>query len=105
HRRGFSWRAREYPHHEVEATFGAERMETVMGPRGTTFMADTLGVHRGGVASRTPRLILQAQYSILAGFAFRSGAPAPVAAAAIDAYVNRLLVDLSTPAAQLASAT
>jgi len=93
HRQGFAWRASVYTHSEVEAEFGRDRIETVTGPRGATFMADTVGVHRGGVVTHKPRLILQAQYSILPVFAFRYAAPVPVAAAAFDVYVNRLLIE------------
>lgn len=92
HRQAFLWKARDYPPDEVEAAFGRHRMETITGPRGATFIADTLGVHRGGTVRRSPRLILQAQYSILPVFAFRYAPASFAAAAALDAYVNRLLV-------------
>jgi len=41
--------------------------------------------------SDRPRLILQAQYSILPVFAF-SYAPAPHTGAKLDRYINRLIV-------------
>ena len=93
HRRGFVWRAHDYPPNEVEAAFGRDKLETVVGPRGTTFIADTLGVHRANAPRRAPRLILQAQYSILPVFAFRYAPVPAAAAAAVDAYVNRLLIE------------
>jgi hypothetical protein len=50
---------------EVIASFGGEKLRTLTGPAGTTFMADTRGIHHGGVPTRGARLILQAQYSLL----------------------------------------
>lgn len=88
---GFVPRAQQYPAESVAAEFGADKLEIITGARGATFIADTSGVHRGGAVERAPRLVLQAQYSILPVFAFRY-APVPAACAALDAYVNRLLI-------------
>jgi hypothetical protein len=90
HRRAFSVRAHAYRPGEVEARYGAENLKTIPGPPGTTFLADTLGVHRGGVVRERGRLILQAQYSILPVFAF-SYSPLN-ADAKLDRYINRLIV-------------
>jgi hypothetical protein len=56
--------------HEVQSTavIGRDKVYTVLGPRGTAFMADTHGIHAGMVPTHVPRLILQAQYSLLPGF-------------------------------------
>jgi len=91
HARSFGLRARSYEPAELAARFGAEAVVTITGPRGTTFMADTLGVHRGGRPSAQPRLLLQAQYSILPVFAFRYE-PLDGALEGLDAYCNRLLL-------------
>jgi hypothetical protein len=91
HRRGFSWRARRYPVDGLAAKYGQDKLDTVMGERGVTFMADTIGIHAGGQVNRTPRLILQAQYSILPVYALKY-APAPCTQAAVDPYINRLLI-------------
>jgi hypothetical protein len=93
HRRRFGWRARSYELSEIAARFGADSLLTVTGPRGTTFVADTLGVHRGGPPSDRPRLMLQAQYSLLPVFAFQYQ-PLEREDRDIDPYCNRLLLRL-----------
>lgn len=86
------FRTRLYPDEEVEARYGKHRIRQVLGPAGTSFAADTWGVHKGGVPRCGRRLMLQFQYSILpvAKFAY---APRKVSrAAGFDRYTNRLLV-------------
>jgi hypothetical protein len=64
----------------------------VTGPRGTTFMVDTWGVHKGNIPVNRARLLLQVQYSILpiANFDYR---PVSFAAASPhDRYTNRLIL-------------
>ena len=92
HRSAFRPRGRGYRHADLKARFGADKMHVVTGPRGTTFLADTLGVHCGEVPRSRARLLLQVQYSLLPVFAFRyaPGRP-PADAPAVDAYSNRLL--------------
>ncbi|MBK1659712.1 phytanoyl-CoA dioxygenase family protein [Paracraurococcus ruber] len=89
HRRGGRVRARPYAAAEA-ARFGA--VTPVFGPAGTCFVADTWGIHAGAVPLDRPRLLLQAQYSVLPVFAF-DYAPRPVQPARpLDPWVNRLLV-------------
>ncbi|MBW6398025.1 phytanoyl-CoA dioxygenase family protein [Roseomonas sp. HJA6] len=72
--------------------FGQDSILSVMGPSGTSFVGDMAGIHRGVVPKREPRLILQAQFSVLPIQCFdynpvrRPGTPA------LDAYTNRLIV-------------
>jgi hypothetical protein len=64
----------------------------ILGPAGTTFIADTWGIHRGNMPISKPRLILQVQYSILpiAMFDYTPvNIPFPDY---IDRYTNRLLL-------------
>lgn len=91
HRSAFGFRERRYEISEVGAKFGLDKLQTITGPAGTTFIADTLGIHRGGVPTGSARLILQAQYSLLPIYAFQY-APIDVRAASIDPYSNRLMV-------------
>jgi hypothetical protein len=91
HRSTFGFRERRYQIAEVGAQFGLDKLRTITGPAGTTFIADTLGVHRGGVPTGTARLMLQAQYSLLPVYAF-AYEPLHIGAASIDAYSNRLMV-------------
>jgi hypothetical protein len=92
HRTGTDWRARTYAQEQLEARFGKQSVRTVLGARGTTFVADTSGIHAGMPPQRLPRLLLQAQYSILPNFALHYR---PVAAPdhhRLDSYVNRLIL-------------
>jgi hypothetical protein len=85
-------RARPYTQAEIEQRYGPAAIQPVTGPAGTSFIADTYGIHAGAVPEARPRLILQVQYSVLPIFAF---AYAPVrlpSAPPIDGYRHRLLV-------------
>jgi hypothetical protein len=64
----------------------------IVGPAGTTFIADTWGIHRGNMPISKPRIILQVQYSILpiAMFDYTPvNIPLPKH---INRYTNRLLL-------------
>lgn len=92
HRTQSRLRARPYSLAEVTARFGADAMVPVTGARGTAFLADVYGIHRGAPPVSGPRLILQIQYSVLPIYAF---AYRPVAAPlpeGSDPYMYRLLV-------------
>lgn len=85
---------RPYPLEEIRRTYGDDGITSVTGPRGTSFMVDTWGIHRGSVPQDRPRLLFQIQYSILPVFKWEyeplqatgalSGDP--------DPYINRLLL-------------
>jgi hypothetical protein len=79
----------------VEKIYGGEALQIVEGARGTCFMTDVHGIHKGTPPRDKPRLLLQIQYTLLPVFTFRYlpiPMPLPVGA---DPYVNRLIV--STP--------
>ena len=85
-------RAQPYERAALEREYGAARIRSITGPAGTTFMADTHGIHMGQPPARAARLILQVQYSLLPIFAFHYE-PVPVALPrGLDPYVNRLMV-------------
>ncbi|SHJ86549.1 hypothetical protein SAMN02745194_03572 [Roseomonas rosea] len=92
HRTAATLRARPFSRAALERDYGADRIRMITGPGGTTFIADTHGIHMGMPPVRAPRLVLQVQYSLLPIFAFRYE---PVALAArpraLDPYVNRLI--------------
>lgn len=92
HRRRFGFFARAYGLDEIAARFGADSLITVAGPAGSTFIADTVGVHRGSPPTGRPRLILQAQYSILPVFALAYAPLERGVARDVDPYCNRLLL-------------
>ncbi len=87
----FGWTAKAYSQAELEHRFGADKLTVIVGRRGTTFIADTLGVHRGVSPAERPRLILQAQYSLLPVFAFLY-APEDGIGPEGAAYCNRLML-------------
>lgn len=91
HNSSWGLKGRNYTTKEIEDRFGAVNLQTVVGERGTTFMADTSGVHCGSLPVDRPRLILQAQYSLLPIYAF-DYEPVESANPWGDAYINRLLM-------------
>lgn len=91
HRRRSRWRARPYRDDEVASSYGAAAT-AVTGPRGTAFLADTFGIHKGASPERGSRLILQIQYSMLPVYAFQyEPQPVPLPEGS-DKYMYRLLV-------------
>lgn len=92
HRTGMGLRARAYDLAEVEKTFGKNAAKTVTGERGTAFMADTTGIHRGKPPAERPRLMLIAQYSLLPVFAFNYHPVTLRPRPTVDPYINRLLI-------------
>jgi hypothetical protein len=85
-------RALPYSSVQLEQEYGAETIETVVGPRGTTFLADTFGIHCGMPPLTRPRLILQVQYSVLPIYAFRYDPLKLPISSGENRYVNRLLL-------------
>ena len=91
HKTAFGLMAKTYREADLARRYGREAVTQVLGPRGTTFMADTVGIHCGLSPTKRPRLILQVQYSLLPIYAFLYE-PATRKAAALDAYCNRLII-------------
>ncbi|MDB5453981.1 MAG: hypothetical protein JWO33_2559 [Caulobacteraceae bacterium] len=93
HLHSFGLRAKAYDRRELEVRYGPENLVAVTGPAGTTFVGDTIGIHRGGCPSSEPRLLLVAQYSILPVFMFNYEPQDPTwTPADVDAYCSRLFV-------------
>jgi len=90
--------ARPYTETELEAMFGIDCISVMTGLAGTTFMADVYGVHRGAPPTDQPRLMLQAQYSLLPVFAFLYEPISISPVRHIDRYINRLLLRSREPA-------
>jgi hypothetical protein len=99
HRTAAQLRARPYSRRTIDSRYGRDKVHTVLGPRGTAFMADTYGIHAGMVPKSGPRLVLQAQYSLLPVFAFEYEPVEARGASDLDPYVTRLLIakDRSPP--------
>ena len=98
HRTAGRVRSSFYDENEVVKRYGRENVQRVFGPCGTTFIADTYGIHSGDVPRTRPRLILQAQYSLLPVFSFEYAPLAIETGVPVDAYVNRLLMTSRTQA-------
>jgi len=88
-------RARAYSRQEIDSRYGKDAVYTVTGPRGMAFMADTYGIHAGTTPTHTPRLMLQAQYSLLPIFAFNYSPAVLQGTDRLAGYVNRLLIAAS----------
>jgi len=98
HRAGFAVAAEAYDEASLSARYGPAAITPILGPCGTSFIADTLGVHRAGNPQTAPRLILQVQYSLLPVYAFLY-APTTRSESDYDPYCSRLLLRPSaTPA-------
>lgn len=92
HKTAGSLRSRSFDGSKVEREYGAKNVMPVLGPRGTTFIADTYGIHMGVPPRQRPRLILQVQYSLLPNFALRYDPVSLPDRESVDPYVNRLML-------------
>jgi hypothetical protein len=91
HRTSRGARAHFYERDKIAARYGAASITPVTGSRGTTFIADTSGIHMGMPPKDRPRLMLTAQYSLLPVFAFNYHPVSLEIGSHLDPYVNRLL--------------
>lgn len=55
---------RRFSDAEVAAAYPAERIRHITGPRGTVFVADTRGLHKGEPVRTGERLVLQVEYAL-----------------------------------------
>lgn len=81
----------------IERRYGRDAIVAITGPRGTSFVADTYGVHAGPVPTTAARLMLEVGYSVLPVFAIRYRPIALQPRPAVDPYVNRLLLAAGSP--------
>ena len=80
-----------YTEGEIEYLFGRNKIETRLGPKGTTFLEDTWGIHKGEIPITRSRLLLQIQYSMLPILKFSYEPVSIPNALRFDRYSNRLL--------------
>jgi hypothetical protein len=92
HRQAAPIRIRIEGDEEIRRRYSKEAVKVVTGTQGTGFAADTAGIHKGEVPREGRRLMLQVQYSLLPGFAYRYCPQQYSGALKFDRYVNRLLV-------------
>jgi hypothetical protein len=76
---------------DIRRVYGPDSIQQMIGRRGTTFLVDTWGIHRGAVPRRGERLLLQVQYSLLPVYKFRYR-PLTDVQQQLDRYTNRLLI-------------
>lgn len=91
HRERAPIRSRLYTAEEIERRYGSIALKVITGRAGTSFIADTHGVHAGPIPREQPRLMLMVGYSLLPVFAFRYRPVAVSLRSPSNRYVNRLL--------------
>lgn len=86
-------RARPYTIEDVRSDYGPDAVRRVLGSAGTSFIADTYGIHTGELPVNEKRLIFQCQYSVLPNYALLYD---PVVVkdpkVEVDPYLSRLLL-------------
>lgn len=92
HRTAGRFRLRPYSDEAVDAQFGREKVVTISGPRGTAFMADMWGVHRGVPPTLKPRLLFSATYTMTATSIYQYRPIEVQDGHLYDQYTNRLLI-------------
>ncbi|RYU92899.1 phytanoyl-CoA dioxygenase family protein [Emticicia agri] len=85
---------RRYMDNEIEDTFGKENVMKFVEPKGSAFMVDTYGFHKGLLPKSGKRLLLQVQYS-LNPLKVENYTPVSLDKAEMthDKFVNRLIVE------------
>lgn len=83
---------RRYSDAEIEKQFGKDSIKTFVAPKGTAFLVDTYGFHKGLLPEKGNRLLFQVQYST-GPIGIENYEPVEVLHAGdYDAYINRLLI-------------
>ncbi len=78
---------------DVEAAYGADKLLTVTGTAGTSFLEETWGIHRALLATEGRRLIFSAIYVLSAKLPFGPARPLLPLPEGYDRYINRRLYD------------
>lgn len=82
---------RRYVDSEVQSAFGKENIITFTAPKGTAFIVDTYGFHKGLLPESENRLLLQVQYSLYP-IGIEKYEPLSSDISRYDKYINRLLI-------------
>lgn len=82
---------RRYQDEEIENEFGKENVKYFTGEKGSMFMVNTYGFHKGLLPKSNNRLLLQFQYS-LQPIAIENYNPISLDTHNYNKYVNRLLI-------------
>ena len=92
HRYSGRWRANFFSTDYIAQRYGPEAVMRVCGPRGTSFAADTWGIHRGSVPTNRLRVLFQVTYSLLPTYRFEYAPVRTRRAQLFDPGINRLLM-------------
>jgi hypothetical protein len=85
-------RTRRYSDDEIEKFFGKENVTTFVKPKGSFFLVDTYGFHKGKLPTENNRLLAQVRYSLNPS-GFDTYAPISVPfSKKYNKYINRLLI-------------
>jgi hypothetical protein len=92
HRYSGRWRANFFSPDYITRQYGPDAVARVCGPPGTSFVADTWGIHRGSVPRNRLRVLFQVTYSLLPTYRFDYTPVRTPRAKLFDRGVNRLLM-------------
>lgn len=83
---------------KIAKNFPLEDKVVFCGKKGTVFLEDTFGLHKGQLPYEKKRLILQVEYAVnpLLGETYKKVAVAKEDKQYLDPYVNQLLVDFAS---------
>ncbi|MBC7435432.1 MAG: hypothetical protein H7332_05125 [Bdellovibrionales bacterium] len=76
---------------DVDGAYAPDKLLTVTGTAGTSFLEETWGIHRALLATQGRRLIFSVLYTLAATVPFGPGKPALPLPPGYDSYVNRRL--------------
>jgi hypothetical protein len=82
---------RRYTDAEVENAFGKENVKTFTALKGTSFLVDTYGFHKGLLPESENRLLLQIQYSLFP-IGIEEYKTVSIGTNNYNRYINRLLI-------------
>ena len=86
-----SRKIRRYTDTEIENTFGKENIKTFTGAKGTAFLVNTYGFHKGLLPISENRLLLQVQYSLYP-IGIEEYKPVSIEKNSYHPYINRLII-------------
>jgi len=82
---------RRYSDSEIFDTFGKDRIKYFKAPKGSAFIVDTYGFHKGLLPKEGKRLLFQVQYS-LNPIGIENYKPLDIGRHNYDPYINRLIL-------------
>lgn len=90
-------RPKRHSDQKIEQNFPAQDKMIFCGKRGTTFLEDTFGIHKGQTPYNKKRLILQVEYAMnpLLGEQYEKVPLNEVGAISLDPYINQLLIQFN----------